>query len=1454
MKTNCVLFLFLLFCLCAFITEAQNCNNWLKLPSQPSYFKVGDLDIPGNKVTIEASYIRTLPWTGVDLYQGDLVSKHKGPEDCNYLLRPSSAEITTSNGYFKTPAICPIELNKTYHAALVYDGTTLKFYRNGFLMSQVAATGNLFQNDWQTQIGLYSDQVLPTQFKGYVNEVRIWNVARTQAEIQTYMNQSLPSPQTTPGLLAYYKFDDLLNKQGNAAWNGSLGGSATINEANPNCNFVADSCNVLKTATPGFIAPDTVCVNSPVTITNTSAGTSSYYWNFCVADLNTPPQGVNIGNPGNLLSAPVFIDYAFYNGNYYGFLTNHDPGNLIRLDFGNSLLNNPTAINLGNFGGIIPSGVGTEGIQIVNNEGKWYAIIVGGYTPSGSTPRILKIDFGTDLTNTTPTATNWGDLGNMSQPIDLHVFKENNNWYGFTVNAENNTITRFNFTNSFNNTPTAINLGNIGNLAYPTGIYAINDNGFWRVFVVNGGDNTRSSGTYSLTRLDFGSSLLNTPTGVNLGNPGNMLQHPRDFTIMKMCGQIVGFAVNGHFSNSNLVKLDFHNNLSSVPSVTSLGNTGNFNFPHSISKLFRVNNDVYGFIPNVANNTITRIKIDGCSSSNISGSSAQTPQPIIYNAPGTYNINLTIDDGLPTQGSICKQVVVLPPPAHSPIKNLTICNGGSIKIGSSIKHAKYLWSTGETTDSIVVNSEGTYWVESNPYGCSVRDSIIVGYSHLSLDFGFQQDICSPKTIQFTSNLSGVQSYQWDFGNGQTNTNSQTPTATYVDYGTYSIKLNVYNGSCVDSITKKIVLENNYDATIISNNDSTICLGDSILIKAAGSISNYCWKASAGVAPTLLNAYVKPAIPTTYTLTSQIVGSNLVTNSDFSLGNTGFTSEYSNANPNITEGQYWIAVNPPSWNPGLSNCHDHSSASGNMMMVNGSPKSGAKVWSQSFSVKPNTSYNFSVWISSLHGNNPAKLHFAINNVELGNDINAGSSTCQWKQFFSTWNSGDSTSAIISIVNNNTIADGNDFALDDIFFGEVKTRTDSFAVNVVGLCDSVKIKGPDKVCTQSDTLTYSIFKSPNCTQQYSMQVDRAYADIVSQTATSLKLLFKKNGTTTIKGAYADNCKIVADSLKVAIKFSPTSINLGPDIVICGDTSLVLNAGDGFVSYVWQDGSHDSTFTANTSGNYRVVAQNLCGLQLKDTISFIEHFPTPFTVSPLSATICMGDSLQFKANGGISYSWSPPGNFSHPDAATTKALVNATQDFTVFISDSICQRDTVLIVPVIASPNANISVVKSNDVNCGNDSAILMANGGISYTWSPNLYVARNNGNKITVKPYQNTTYVVHGKDEAGCFGQDSVTVFFFKEGDQKLFMPTAFTPNGDGLNDIIRPTFVGPSAKYDFRIYSRWGQLVYRSRVPGTGWDGTVNGVLQKADVYVFYINAEGGCNGKFERKGTFILIR
>jgi gliding motility-associated-like protein len=689
------------------------CNKWLNVPSQGSKVEIGDLDVTGNQITVEARFNRTQPLNG-GVFYGNLVSKHTFMGDCNYSLLPNGCEITTTGGGYKAIfQSCPLDLNTNYHVAMVYDGTTLKYYRDGFLLSQIPCTGNMIQNNLLTTIGQVAGGSNPTdnQFAGYINEVKIWNVARTQAQIRAYMNTPVPDPTTQPGLLAYYVFDNLNNDAGPA--NNGLGTSVSVNQNNTNCAFTPDSCQMPTTdVIADFDIPASVCVGEPVNITNTSQHATSYFWNFCQGNINNSPTGTNLGNPGNQLSTPVFMDYVFDNGNYYGFVTSYVTANLIRLDFGNSLLNTPNAVNLGNFGGVIPTYV--EGIQVVKNQGKWYAIMVGGYPPV-STPQLLKLDFGANITNPTPLATSWGNLGNMLQPLDLHVFEDNGNWYGFTVNAENNTITRFNFTNSFDNTPTAVNLGNIGNLAYPSGIYAIKDNNDWKVFIANGGNRSQVNGVWSITRLDFGNSLLNTPTGVNLGNPGAVLKHPRDLTIMKFCGQIVGFAVNGAFGSDDVVKIDFNNDLNSTPVLTSLGNLGNMNFPPSITKIFRVGSDLYSFVCNANNNTITRLRFEGCTNSSIPNSTAQNPPPIVYNTPGIYSISLTVDDGLPTQMTVCKQIEVedCSPTTVIPSFDIpaSVCVGKPVTINNTSQGASsYFWSfcTGDPLAPPTAANLGTF--------------------------------------------------------------------------------------------------------------------------------------------------------------------------------------------------------------------------------------------------------------------------------------------------------------------------------------------------------------------------------------------------------------------------------------------------------------------------------------------------------------------------------------------------------------------------------------------------------------------------------------------------------------------------------------------------------------------------------------------------------------------------
>jgi hypothetical protein len=222
-------------------------------------------------------------------------------------------------------------------------------------------------------------------------------------------------------------------------------------------------------------------------------------------------------------------------------------------------------------------------------------------------------------------------------------------------------------------------------------------------------------------------------------------------------------------------------------------------------------------------------------------------------------------------------------------------------------------------------------------------------------------------------------------------------------------------------------------------DTTITqCGSSVTLHTDADIPNYTWSngsTSPGITVTESGQYYWQFID---------MSRNTVTNGDFTSGNTGFTSAYNYIAPTgstgafgslSAEGYYTVTTSPRITHTNFANFPDHTTGTGKMMVLNGSPTANAKVWGQSISVEPNTSYIFSIWAASAHASNPAKLTFSINGSQLG-VIQLTTTTGAWQNFTVQWTSGSSdTTAAIGIVNQNTIASGNDFALDDIVFAPV-----------------------------------------------------------------------------------------------------------------------------------------------------------------------------------------------------------------------------------------------------------------------------------------------------------------------------------------------------------------------------------------------------------------------------------
>lgn len=231
-------------------------------------------------------------------------------------------------------------------------------------------------------------------------------------------------------------------------------------------------------------------------------------------------------------------------------------------------------------------------------------------------------------------------------------------------------------------------------------------------------------------------------------------------------------------------------------------------------------------------------------------------------------------------------------------------------------------------------------------------------------------------------------------------------------------------------------------------------GDPIQLNARPGFFAYQWlPATLLDNPNSANPIARPDSHTTFivAMIPAVIGSNLISNATFSDGNTGFTSDYPYAQTINTQGLYGINTSAANLNPiYFEDCPDHTSGSGNMMIVDGSPTPNQRVWCQTISVVPETNYAFSAWLASVNPNNPAALQFSINGQPIGGTFRASNTVCQWQRFYEQWNAGSTTEAEICIINQNTNPNGNDFALDDFGFYELgPTEYDTTVVIVEAL---------------------------------------------------------------------------------------------------------------------------------------------------------------------------------------------------------------------------------------------------------------------------------------------------------------------------------------------------------------------------------------------------------------------
>jgi len=548
-----------------------------------------------------------------------------------------------------------------------------------------------------------------------------------------------------------------------------------------------------------------------------------------------------------------------------------------------------------------------------------------------------------------------------------------------------------------------------------------------------------------------------------------------------------------------------------------------------------------------------------------------------------------------------------------------------------------------------------------------------------------------------------------------------------------------------------------------------------------------------------------------------------------------------------------------------------------------------------------------------------------------------------------------------------------------------RLSDILCSSVSLCDTIAVSGQILVCDTTQSYTYDAIKNPGCTVAPLWQYDTSFISIQSYSDTNVTVKFKRFGSTWLKTKLNTGCHIYLDSILITIYSTPANFTLGNDTVLCPNTNIILNAGSGFDSYLWQNGSTGSALAVSAPGQYSIVVSNLCGSLLRDTILI-----SPAIVPSLSigndSTVCTGDTLRITASPGFAtYNWQPTplligqgqqinivsaqsvsvsliattidgcktydtlnitnifprpvniGNdtsFCFLDSVTLSAspgylqynwstgsqssLITVKQAGTYWVIakdvNGCFARDTMIVRQVYSLPAFSLG----NDFNlCAGQQRTLDPGNYQKYIWNdgstaryfnvtvPGSYwvkVTDNNNcsssdtvllnkifqppanflkpsdslcqyDKITIVPSANYSsyswstgstqqlitvekggsYMLTVKDNNGCSGNDTTRIVE-KICYTGVYIPTAFTPNNDGLNDLFRARVYGKTTSFKLEVYNRYGEKVFETTDPGAGWNGIYKGTPQSTAVFVWQCFYQLTGEKSAYKKGTVALIR
>ncbi|MFZ4797411.1 MAG: gliding motility-associated C-terminal domain-containing protein [Bacteroidia bacterium] len=789
---------------------------------------------------------------------------------------------------------------------------------------------------------------------------------------------------------------------------------------------------------------------------------------------------------------------------------------------------------------------------------------------------------------------------------------------------------------------------------------------------------------------------------------------------------------------------------------------------------------------------------------------------------------------------------------NEPIANLgpdtLLCFNSSclLNTNNSKSGVNYLWQNGDTSSQQLVSNIGTYWVKVSDHICTYYDTVNVNIeSEIKINLGNDTVICNNNSFEISPTFLNATSLKWY-------NNAPTFKLTVNSSGNYWMVAS--KGYCKTRDTINVSFSTTPNVNLGA--DTIYCLGQVFNYRVNYPGATYLW-------------------------------------------NTNSTDSFINAS---TTGTYWVQVNNngckatdsvnvtifPLQNLNLGN--DTILCEGDTFTVNiVSPNATNYLWNTnqtSASIKPTTTGIYWGEASAIN----CKVRDSIYiNFKQKPSVNFGLDT-------------------IICSNTNLILDSKvdsaTYLWDD--FSRNKTRS----VNKLGF---YTVKVTKNGCSAQDGIAVSIQDPPKLELGNDTSLCNGYQlNLQPNVGNINEFLWQNNSTlsyfnVTTDGTYTlrikkDYC-YVTDSIKVTY-VNKENINLGNDTDYCFNNALILKPNINAATYLWQNGSWLDSLVVTEPGTYWVEI-NSATCNVRDSIILTQK-TLPIIDLGTNKNICINDTISLNAqNTGAEYLWEDLStNQIHKVKAPGLFYLNVKNNLGCFAIDSIqldtfpafktnlgndtfvCQGGEIKLVAengfksylwqnsinnqsfTTTQPGQYFVTVK-NDNDCSATDTILLYQKPKpiiklpltfkvcepNFTLSPNtnfisyLWHDGSTKNNFQVKDYG--TYNVTVTDSNYCQNTATTQVLNFCEG--KLVMPNVFTPNNDNVNDAIVPVYKD-LISIEYKIYNRWGQLVFETNEMGKGWNGRINDNAALADVYFYTITYFGNNEDTKTINGNFTLIR